>query len=202
YYEARRRWPDFPVLMGVGNLTELTEVDSAGVNMLLAGICQELGITSVLTTEVIHWARSSVQEFDLARRLVRHAVKHQTLPKHVDSSLVLLRDARINEFGAETLERMASSLTDPNFRIFVERGEVHVMNRDGYWRGTDAFELFDRFTAGTAPLDASHAFYLGYELSKAVTALTVGKRYIQDSALTWGFLTVPEVSAHERRRTP
>lgn len=42
-------------------------------------------------------------------------------------------------------------------------------------------------------MDASHAFYLGYELAKAVTALTLGKNYEQDRALRWGFLTVPEV---------
>ena len=41
--------------MGVGNLTELTDADSAGVNVLLAGFCQELGVRSVLTTEVINW---------------------------------------------------------------------------------------------------------------------------------------------------
>lgn len=200
YYAARRRWPDIPVLMGVGNLTELTEVDSAGMNMLLAGICQELGIGSVLTTAVINWSRSAVREFDMARRLARHAVVHHAMPKHVDSSLVMLRDPKLNEFGEEALDRLAGSLADRNFRIFVERGQIHVMNRDGYWRGTDAFELFDEFAAAS-PLDAAHAFYLGYELAKAVTALTLGKQYTQDSSLRWGFLTVPEQSAHERRRT-
>ncbi len=201
YFETRRRWPDVPMLMGVGNLTELTEVDSAGVNMLLSGLCQELNIGSILTTEVVNWSRSAVREFDRARRLVHHAVTQRTLPKHVDSSLVMLRDPRVNDYGAETLQAMAAGLTDPNFRIFVERGEVHVMNRDGYWRGSDAFELFDRFVAESGSVDASHAFYLGYELAKAVTALTLGKQYNQDSALQWGFLTIPERSAHGRRRT-
>ncbi len=62
------------MMMGIGNVTELTEVDSAGVNMILAAICEELGIQSVLTTQVINWCRSAVAEFDMARRLVRHAV--------------------------------------------------------------------------------------------------------------------------------
>ena len=65
--------PDAEMMMGVGNLTELTDVDSAGVNVLLLGFCQELGIRSVLTTEVINWCRSCVRELDLARRLVHHA---------------------------------------------------------------------------------------------------------------------------------
>jgi dihydropteroate synthase-like protein len=198
YYEVRRRWPDIEVMLGIGNITEMVEVDSAGVNMLLAAVCQELGIRSVLTTEVINWARSAVKEFDVARRLVKHAVDHRSLAKHVDPQLVMLRDPKVSEYGQQELTALAGQLTDPNYRIFVERGEIHVMNRDGYWRGRDAFELFDRFSK-SAELDAAHAFYLGYELCKAVTALTLGKQYQQDQALQWGFLTVPEQSAIERR---
>src|SRR5690606_34391117 len=59
YLETRRRFPDAELMMGIGNLTEMTEVDSAGVNTVLIGFCQEVGIRSVLTTEVIPWARSS-----------------------------------------------------------------------------------------------------------------------------------------------
>lgn len=199
YYEARRRWPQCEVMMGIGNITEMVEVDSAGVNVLLAAICQELGIRSVLTTEVINWARTAVAEFDRARRLVKYAIDERTVAKRIGAGLVMLRDERLREYGAAELQALANQLTDPNYRIFVERGEIHVMNRDGYWRGRDPFELFDRFTAGSKPLEPSHAFYLGYELSKAVTALTLGKQYTQDQALQWGILTVPETSAIERR---
>ena len=52
YFETRRKWPDAEIMMGIGNLTELTEVDTAGANVMLAGICQELGIRSVLTTQL------------------------------------------------------------------------------------------------------------------------------------------------------
>jgi dihydropteroate synthase-like protein len=200
YFEVRRRWPDAEMLMGIGNLTELTEVDSAGVNVLLAGVCQELEIRSVLTTEVINWSRTAVREFDLARRLVHHAVSQNTLPKHVDSSLVMLRDPKMRALEEDELQELASRLKDPNFRVFVERGELHLMNRDGYWRGDDPFVLFEQAVAKSAEIDAAHAFYLGYELCKATTALTLGKQYRQDEALQWGFLTVPEVSVHERRR--
>ena len=50
--------------------------------------------------------------------------------------------------------------------------------------------------------DASHAFYLGYELMKAKTVLTLNKAYRQDNALDWGFLTEPEVSHRSRREKP
>lgn len=199
YFEARRLWPQSEMLMGIGNVTELSEVDSAGLNFLLAAICQELGVRSVLTTEVIPWCRTAVREFDLARRLVCHAVGQHVLPKHVGSQLVMLRDVKVREVGEEHLKRLATQIRDANFRVLVERGELHLLNRDGHWRGTDAFELFDDVLR-TVPVDASHAFYLGYELAKATTALTLGKQYRQDEALQWGFLTVAEKSIHERRR--
>lgn len=196
YIEVRRRRPSAKMMMGIGNITELTEVDSAGINMLLAGFCQELGIQSVLTTEVINWCRSAVREFDLSRRLAYHSIRHQVLPKHLDSELVLLRDSALREKGEAELREIAAQIKDPNFRVFAERGEIHLINRDGYWHGTDPFALFDQMP----PVDPVHAFYLGYELSKAVTALTLGKNYVQDEALNWGFLTRPEVSAIHRRR--
>lgn len=199
YQETRRRYPGAEIMMGIGNLTEMTEVDSAGVNVLLAAICQELCIRSVLTTEVINWARGSVREFDLARRLVRHAVENQTVPKHVDDSLLVLRDAKGPPATDAVSRDLAQTVKDPNYRILVEAGEIHVINRDGHWHGNDAFELFDAFSAD-ANLTPSHAFYLGNELSKAVTALTLNKRYTQDQSLQWGYLTIPEVSALQRRR--
>lgn len=195
YLKIRERYPDAEMMMGVGNLTELTDVDSAGVNALLLGFCQEVGIRSVLTTQVINWARTSVRECDLARRLAYYAVAHRSLPKHVEPRLVMLRDPQLLAFGADELERLAGSLKDENFRIFAEGGRLHVLAAGLHLQGDDPFELFDRLQAsGRGRLDLGHAFYLGYEMAKAVTALTLGKQYRQDQALEWGFLTRPELS--------
>ena len=94
YLDVRRRRPQAEMLMGIGNLTELTEVDSAGINVLLLGFCQEQRIHSVLTTQEINWTRSAVRECDLARRLVHYAVGRHVLPKHLESGLLMLRSAR------------------------------------------------------------------------------------------------------------
>jgi dihydropteroate synthase-like protein len=194
FLDIRRRYPDAELMMGVGNLTELTDADSAGVNVLLAGFCQELGVRSVLTTEVINWCRSAVREFALARRLVYHAVTHKVLPKRLEPDLVMLRDPKLYELGEAGLAELARRITDPNYRVFAERGEVHVLNGKLYLRGADLFVLFDELLKADPAIDASHAFYLGYEFAKAVTALTLGKQYTQDQALRWGFLSVPETS--------
>jgi dihydropteroate synthase-like protein len=199
YLEVRRRYPDAEMLMGVGNLTELTDVDSAGVNVLLLGFCQEVGIRSVLTTQVINWCRSCVHELDLARRLVYHACSRRVLPKHVEPSLVMLRDPKLRIHGEAVLADLAARITDRNFRVFAERGLLHVFNNQMFLQGSDPFALFAQMRQ-RADIDSSHAFYLGYEMAKAVTALTLGKNYVQDQALRWGFLTVEEYPSHEGRR--
>src|SRR5207249_6097082 len=102
------------MMMGIGNLTELTDADSAALNVTLLGFCQELGIRSVLTTEVINWCRSAVRELDLARRLVYHACKERVLPKHLEPDLILLRDPKLREHGEETLQELARRVTDRN----------------------------------------------------------------------------------------
>ena len=194
YLDVRRRHPDAEMMMGIGNLTELTDVDSAGVNALLIGFCQETGIRSVLTTEVIHWAASSVRECDLARRLAWHAVTHRTLPKHVEPRLVTLRGGKPQAHGQETLDRLAEAIRDPNFRVFAERGEIHLVGAGLHLQSRDPFALFTQLgAAGRTDVDPGHAFYLGYEMAKAVTALTLGKDYRQDQALDWGHLTQPEI---------
>lgn len=185
------------MMMGVGNLSEMTGVDSAGVNAMLIGICEEIGVGSVLTTQVINWARSSVKEIDIARRLMHYAVTRSTPPKRVDDRLVMLRDPKLRRLDAEELNQLARSLTDRNIRIFAQDGKLHAMNKDFHVTGDDPFALFDQFPPGI--VDASHAFYLGYEMAKAVTALTLGKNYTQDKALRWGFLTREEISRHDRR---
>jgi dihydropteroate synthase-like protein len=198
YLEVRRRYPEAEMLMGVGNITELTDVDSAGVNVGLLGFCQEVGIRSVLTTQVINWCRTCVRELDLARRLVHHAWTRRVLPKHLEPDLVMLRDPRLHEHGAETLAELARRVTDRNFRIFAEQGLLHILNGTMYLQGTDPFDLFEQMQA-RQDIDPGHAFYLGYEMAKAVTALTLGKDYTQDQALRWGFLTVPEQSHRDKK---
>ena len=203
YLEVRRRRPDAAMLMGVGNLTELSGVDSAGVNLLLAGFCQEQRIGSVLTTQVIPWAQSAVKELDAARRLLGCAADRGTVPKRLSDALVMLRDPRPRFPTAAEIGELAASVADANFRVLADGRDLFLLNCDGVQSGRDPFALFDaaEAVAGDAgrPLSASHAFYLGYELAKASIANTLGKGYVQDEALRWGLLTEAEGSTLDRR---
>ena len=200
YLEVRRRYPDAEMMMGIGNLSELTDVDSAGVNVLLLGFCQELAIHSVLTTQVINWARTSVRECDIARRLVYHAVRQQVLPKHLDSQLVMLRDTETLRPDTDDIQRLAEQIKDTNYRILLDDESIHMVSGNTHIRGDDPFLMFQELLDSKVKnMDASHAFYLGYEMAKAVTAKTLDKEYRQDEALDWGFLTQPEESHRLRR---
>jgi dihydropteroate synthase-like protein len=190
FMDFRRRHPGVPMLMGVANLTEMTDADSAAINLMLLGICQELGVQSVLTTQVINWARTSVRECDLARRFVYCAVLNKIPLKRIASDLVVLRDDKLRPFGDEQLDEMARQIRDHNVRIFAERGELHVLRAGHHLASSDPFTLFEELRQQDGKtLDASHAFYLGYEMALARTALTLDKEYRQDEHLDWGYLT-------------
>jgi dihydropteroate synthase-like protein len=207
YLQVRERYPDAEMMMGIGNLTELTDADSAAINVVLLGFCEELGIRSVLTTQVINWARSSVRECDLARRLMHHSIQHRVLPKHLEPRLVMLRDPAVIEPPAEDLDRLAGEIKDANYRVFVAGGEVHVVSHELHLQDADPFLLFEQLRQsgpdGGLPknLDAAHSFYLGYEMCKAATAAALSKQYQQDESLDWGLLTRQE-SRHYLRARP
>ena len=188
FAEVRRRYAGAPLLMGIGNLTELTAADTTGVHAMLLAICQELGVRAVLTTEVIPWARGAVREIDIARRLMYHAVTQQTPPKGVDDRLVTVKDPAILAYTEAELRELQRAVTDPNFRIFTDRDTITVFNSETFVRGTDIHEIFSRLGVE----EATHAFYLGRELMKARLAVTLGKTYRQEGALQWGYLTPPD----------
>lgn len=202
YHTVRHRYPELAMMMGIGNLTELTDVDSAGINVLLLGLCEELRIGSVLTTQVINWARTAVRECDLARRLVYYAVSHRVPPKRVDDALVVLRDPQLRPHPPGTLERLAESVRDNNFRLYAQDDVLHLVSANLHLSDRDPFRLFEQLLAVPqgAAVDPSHAFYLGFELSKALTALQLGKQYEQDESLRWGYLTEPERHHRLKRR--
>ena len=188
YAEVHRLYPDAGLLMGIGNITELTSADSTGLNALLLAICEEVGVRAVLTTEVITWARGAVKEVDVARRLMHHAVTHRSIPKGVDDRLLTVKDPVVLEYDEEELRSLHAAVKDPNFRIFADRHTITIFNNDLFVRGTDIQEIFTQLGVD----EPTHAFYLGRELMKAKLAITLGKTYRQEGALSWGYLTPPD----------
>jgi len=184
----RERNPDDVLLVGVGNVVELYDADSVGMNALLAGMARELSIGLLLTTEVSPKAKGSVRE-------LRRAVDMNLfeLPKDLGFDLLILKEKRAAEWRFEPAEEIVKAGEKPvklerfYFRIWVEKGRIWVNAH----RGTEAVltivgdepnaimdTILERFD-----VSARHAFYLGRELEKAYTALKLRRSYAQEVEL-------------------
>jgi dihydropteroate synthase len=179
----RRRLPDQPILMGIGNVTELTDADSTGTNAILFGIIAELGITDVLAVQSSPHCRRAIREADRARRMLGAAKRLGRLPVGIDESLLALRDRKPFASTPAEIAETAAQIRDSNYRIETAPDGIHIYNRDGHHVSCDAFALFPKLAVET---DAAHAFYLGVELARAEIAWQIGKRYVQDQMLRWG----------------
>lgn len=183
YRNLRHRYPDIEIMMGVGNLTELTHVDSAGTNALLMGIISELDIQHILATEVSEHCRKSIKEADLARRIMFASRADNIPPKGYDNGLMALHERKPFPYNKNEIKEFSKDVRDGNFRIQVCDEGVFIYNRDGIWNATDPFDLYPHLNVFE---DGGHAFYLGVELARAQIAWQLGKRYDQDEELSWG----------------
>ncbi len=194
YVELRRRRPDAPILMGIGNVTELTDADTTGINALLMGLCSELDITAVLAVQVSPHCRTAIREFDRARREYFAAKQEQSLPQGFGEGLMALRDRKGFAATPAEIETLAAQIKDPNYRIEVSNDGIHIYNRGGHHVSQDPFELFPHLDTRTDP---AHAFYLGVETARAEIAFRLGKRYAQDEPLPFGVIAETRGSADE-----
>lgn len=191
YHKLRKKYPAIQIMMGIGNLTELTDADTTGINALLFGMISELEIDAVLATSVSPHAIHAVSEADNARRVMHAAKQDGRLPRGYSNGLLGLHDRRPFTYSADEIREIAAQIKDPSFRIQVSEEGMHIYNRDGIHDATDPFALYPHLKVDN---DASHAFYLGVELARAQIAWQLNKRYNQDQELTWG-VAKPEPDA-------
>ena len=183
YAQVRRERPDAEILMGTGNLTELTDADTIGITAVLLGIASELDIRNVLVVQVSPHTRRTIEEHDLARRIMYASRADHDLPKDYADGLLALHARRPFPQTPDEIAAAAAEVRDRNFRIEIAEDGIHVYNRDGHYVAQDAFDLFPKLGVEN---DGAHAFYLGAELAKAEIAWRLAKRYAQDDPLDWG----------------
>lgn len=183
YVELRAREPQAEIMMGTGNLTELTDADSAGVTAAMLGVASELEIRHLLTVQVSPHTRRTLQEHDAARRLMFAARADRALPKGYSDALLQVHDRRPYAASPQEVAELARDLRDSNFRIEVTQDGVHVFAKRFHHVAQDAMSLFPHLSVEH---DGAHAFYLGTELLKAEIAYKLGKRYRQDEPLDFG----------------
>ena len=204
YYVFAKRHPDVPMMMGVGNVTELMDVDSPGVNGLMAAIAAELDISLLLTTEASNKAKGCVRELCIAVRMAKLSKRERRPMKDLSLSLLSLKEKRdltvplrVAE-GCEVVRasRGRTQAHDPAgyFKVAVDRsrGVIAAYHfRAGkatcVIEGSRAEEVCDELIARGLVSTLSHAAYMGRELYKAELALKLGKSYVQDEELDFGF---------------
>lgn len=183
YHKLRKKYPEIQIMMGVGNLTELTDADTTGINAILFGLISEMNINAVLATSVSPHAVNAIAEADSARRVMYRAKQDNRLPRGYGNRLLGLHDRKPFPYSESEISELAGQIKDPSFRIMVSQEGVHVFNRDGHQLDVDPFSFYPKLGVEQ---DASHAFYLGVELGRAQIAWQLGKRYVQDEELSWG----------------
>jgi dihydropteroate synthase len=183
YAELRRKHPDAEILMGTGNVTELTDADTTGITAVLLGIASELHIRNVLVVQVSPHTRRTVEEHDLTRRIMFASRAEHELPKDYAEGLLCLHSRRPFPQSPEEIAEAAREVRDKNFRIEIAEDGIHIYNRDGHHIAQDTFDLYPKLGVDQ---DGAHAFYLGAELARAEIAWRLVKRYAQDEPLDWG----------------
>lgn len=183
FVELRRSFPEVPIMMGVGNVTELTDADTAGINAVLMGLISELRIGALLTTEVSPHARRAVREADVARRMMFASRTDKSLPRGYTDDLMAVHARKPFPDSPDEIAETAKAIKDPSYRVQVSQDGIHVYNRDGHHVARDPFDIWPNLGLDA---DGGHAFYMGVETARAQIAWQLGKRHVQDEELDWG----------------
>jgi len=94
YSLLKMRFPDIPTLVGVGNVVELADVDSIGMNALLTFFAIEVGISMLLTVEKSYKAQGSTRELATAARMATIAWIKRAPPKNIGIDLLIAKRKR------------------------------------------------------------------------------------------------------------
>ena len=206
FREFAGRNPSVPLLVGVGNVTELMDADSVGVNALLARLSSEVGASLLLTTEKSDKTQGSVSEVAVAAKMMFLAKKRNSVPQDLHLDLLALKDKSIREEpydkGVEAETQVIAASEEPKsvlydakglFKIAVDRVNEAIValhfpalqaeKPTVIIKGKTAEGVYAKIVEMGLITRLEHAAYLGSELAKAEIALRTGKEYIQDNPL-------------------
>ena len=188
YYEFHRMYPEIPIFLGVGNVTELMDVDTIGVNATLCGIGAETGASILFTPEFSDKAQGSIRELKKASEMMMLS------PKDLGLDLLYIKEKRrrpdfplpentiqakpskgwrIDPAGPIRIHIVPDSISGNGGLIVAEHEKALVV-------GKNAREVMDTLLELELVSRLDHAAYLGRELEKAELALHFNRSYAQD----------------------
>ncbi len=197
YYEFRERDRETPLFFGIGNVTELIDADSIGVNAMLSGVAMELGASILFTPEFSSKAHNSVSELKTASMMMMLAQERGSAPKDLGIDMLAIKEKRRREFGlhpenATEAKGDGKWHLDPAgcFKIEITDeeysngkilpGKIVAKHNDNSIAGTTAKDVLETIIRLGLVSRLDHAGYLGRELMKAELALKFKRSYSQD----------------------
>ena len=204
YYLFRMSDQITPTLFGLGNVSELMDVDSVGLNGLLTAIAYEVDANLLFTPEYSNKTKKSVHELYIASQMMFLAKNNEKVPKDIGINLLILKEKRWIEQPREEIEANSTpihkafrdSKFEPDskgwFKIEVNRDTKRIEALYHHYgddrlkavvSGREATEIYQTIIREEMIENLDHAAYLGRELAKAEMALKLNRSYVQDEKL-------------------
>lgn len=151
YYLFHQNHPNLPILFGAGNVTELFDADSVGINALLSEIAEECGASILFTPHASDKGKGSVRELKIASEMMVLSDLRRSSPKDLGIDLLILKEKRkrpdfnlsvISESGAFTHLHLKDDEIQKNTAVSSEKSKVSA--RTAVLSGT----LNPQFAAG------------------------------------------------------
>ncbi|AGB03879.1 dihydropteroate synthase-like protein [Methanoregula formicica] len=177
-----------PLFFGAGNVAELIDADSPGINALLAGMAMEVGTAVIFTSEHSDKTRGSVREMRRATEMMALA-RERPYPKDLGIDLLLLKEKRRRREPPLNYETITSAQSMPdeieydpngNFRIGIEGDRIVAVIHGKAVQGTRWQDVLHTILSQGDVSLLDHAGYLGRELYKAELAIRYGRSFEQD----------------------
>ena len=178
----------YPVFFGAGNVVELLDADSPGMNALLAGMAKETGASVIFTSEHSDKTKGSVREMRTATEMIALAAD-RPYPKDLGIDLLILKEKRRRReppLSCQSLEYATQPdgelQYDPkgNFRIGIEDDQIVAVINGRAVKGRSWEDMFATILKNGDVSLLDHAAYLGKELYKAELAIRFGRSFEQD----------------------
>jgi dihydropteroate synthase-like protein len=186
-----------PLFFGISNVVELMDVDSIGINGLLASIAIELGVGILFTVEHSTKLMGGVRELKECVKLNYVANHKKTPPINQGISVFRAKEKisqdmpTINENDAVIVDQLnLDYIPDKRgyFKFYLDHysAKIYVLFFSNEHKlqetiiGKNAEALSKKIVELNITNDISHLNYLGRELAKAENCLYLGKPYIQD----------------------
>lgn len=179
---------NYPIFFGAGNVVELIDADSTGMNALLAGMAHECGAAIIFTSEHSDKTRGSVTEMRRAVEMMA-LMEERPYPKDLGIDLLILKEKRrrmeppLSYKEVIEAESMPENIQyDPkgNMRIGIEDGKIVAVHKDIAIRGKCWEDVYYTLQKQGRLSRLDHAAYLGKELFKAELGIKYNRSFEQD----------------------